>query len=273
MDDTIRARVRLWLRAEQALGAGRFVHAGRRNASGVGAAGARAPAEHAAPPPARAASSAPQAPTLFAAAEGDLAAPAYSRQEKIALLAELDAKHVKPCRKCVLCQQRRTTVFGEGDVDAALFFIGEGPGEEEDRTGRPFVGRAGKKLDEMIAAMGLRREQVYIGNVVKCRPPGNRTPEPGEMATCVPYLIRQLEIIRPKVIVLLGATAVRGLLEIPAAVGSLRGQWRTWRGIKVMITYHPAFLVRTPTLEARRAVWSDLQKVMAELGLKNPRAR
>jgi DNA polymerase len=158
-------------------------------------------------------------------------------------------------------------------VEAQIFFVGEGPGEDEDRQGRPFVGRAGQKLDGMIAAMGLRRDQVYIGNVVKCRPPENRTPLPDEMEACSPYLVRQLEVVRPKVIVTLGLTATRWLLKLNLSMGRMRGTWQQWRGIRVMPTYHPSYILRNYTTETRRAVWSDLQMVMAELGLEKKELR
>jgi uracil-DNA glycosylase len=193
--------------------------------------------------------------------------PVLSTQEKRAALAEMDEKNVKPCTRCVLCKGRTQTVFGEGDPDAKIFFIGEGPGETEDQTGRPFVGRAGQLLDKMIAGMGLKREDVYIANIVKCRPPGNRTPAPDEVAACAPYLVKQLETIRPKVIVTLGLPAAKYMLEEVTTMGRARGQWRSWRGIKLMPTYHPSYLLRSYTPENRQAVWSDLQAVMAELGL------
>jgi DNA polymerase len=159
-------------------------------------------------------------------------------------------------------------VFGEGDVDAKIFFIGEGPGENEDLTGRPFVGRAGQLLDKMIVAMGLTREQVYIANVVKCRPPQNRTPLPDEVATCTPYLERQLNIVRPRVIVTLGRPATAYMLNDPKlTMGRARGHWHQWRGIKLMPTFHPSYVLRSYTPETRRAVWSDLQQVIAEIGL------
>jgi DNA polymerase len=180
----------------------------------------------------------------------------------------MNDQEVNGCTRCRLSQQRTHTVFGEGDPDAAICFVGEGPGENEDLSGRPFVGRAGQKLDEMIAAMGLRRDQVFIANVVKCRPPGNRAPAPDEVDTCTPYLERQLEIIRPKVIVTLGLPATRYVTKLELSMGRMRGQWHSWRGIKVMPTYHPAYMLRNYTVETRKAVWSDLQKVMAELGLK-----
>jgi len=192
------------------------------------------------------------------------------REQKIRLLKEMDEKEVKICTKCVLGKTRTQTVFGEGDPDGQLMFIGEGPGESEDLSGRPFVGRAGQKLDDMIRAMGLQREQVYIANIVKCRPPENRVPVPDEVETCTPYLLRQIEIVRPKVIVTLGLPATKYLTKSNLTMGRMRGQWQMWRGIKVMPTYHPSYILRTYTPEVRKAVWSDLQKVMAELGLKLP---
>jgi DNA polymerase len=186
-------------------------------------------------------------------------------------LLALDENEVRGCTKCRLCESRTRTVFGEGDAGAQIFFIGEGPGETEDRTGRPFVGRAGELLDRMIAGMGLRREQVMIANIVKCRPPGNREPAPDEVATCTPYLVRQLEIVRPRVIVTLGRPALQYMLNQKISISRMRGQWQTWRGIKLMPTFHPAYILRSYTPEVRAAVWSDLQQVMDEVGL--PRAK
>jgi DNA polymerase len=188
---------------------------------------------------------------------------------KLKVLSDLDANEVKGCTRCRLHETRTKTVFGEGDVDAPIFFIGEGPGENEDLQGRPFVGRAGELLNKMIGAMGLKREQVYIANIVKCRPPGNRVPAPDEVATCTPYLQRQLEIIRPKVIVTLGLPSAQYMLQVKTSMGRLRGQWHSWRGIKLMPTYHPAYVLRSYTPEVRATVWGDLQKVMQELGLKS----
>ena len=199
-----------------------------------------------------------------------LAPAAASRQEKLAMLRELDANEVAVCTKCRLCEQRTRTVFGEGDPDAKIMFIGEGPGENEDRQGRPFVGRAGQLLDTMIVGMGLKREQAYIANIVKCRPPGNREPSPDEVATCAPYLARQIEIIRPKVIVTLGRPAAQHMLATKISISKIRGQWQTWRGIKLMPTFHPAYILRNYTSETRAAVWDDLKKVLAELGLAVP---
>lgn len=184
----------------------------------------------------------------------------------------MDENEVRGCTKCGLCEYRTHTVFGEGDVDARLVFIGEGPGETEDETGRPFVGRAGKLLDKMIAGMGLQREQVYITNIVKCRPPGNRAPMPNETDACAPYLVRQLEIIRPAVIVTLGLSATKYMLhDSKIAMGRVRGRWHTWRGIKLMPTYHPSYILRQYTAETRATVWGDLQLVMAELKLEPPK--
>lgn len=195
--------------------------------------------------------------------------PRLSTEEKRVRLAQLDANEVKGCTRCVLCQERTNTVFGEGDVDARLMFIGEGPGENEDLQGRPFVGRAGELLERQIVAMGLRREEVYICNVVKCRPPGNRTPMPDEVGTCSPYLLRQIEMVRPEVIVTLGLPSTKFILEDEKiAMGKARGQWHTWRGIAVRPTYHPAYLLRSYTEANRKMVWEDLQAVMERLGLK-----
>jgi DNA polymerase len=183
----------------------------------------------------------------------------------------LNETEVSACRKCRLCEQRTNTVFGEGDPDAKILFIGEGPGENEDIQGRPFVGRAGELLNKWIAAMGLRRDQVYIANIVKCRPPGNREPAPDEVATCTPYLERQIEIIRSPVIVTLGRPSAQHMLATKNSMGRLRGQWHEWRGMKLMPTYHPAYVLRNYTYETRAAVWSDLQMVMKELGLAMPK--
>ncbi len=185
----------------------------------------------------------------------------------------MDETEVRDCKKCRLCQTRTRSVFGEGDPDASIFFIGEGPGENEDLTGRPFVGKAGQLLDKMIGAMGLAREQVFIANIVKCRPPGNRVPAPDEVSTCTPYLERQLEIVRPRAIVTLGLPAAKYMLQTNSTMGKLRGQWHQWRGIKLMPTFHPAYILRSYTEQTRAAVWSDLQQVMTEIGLSLPRKR
>ncbi len=191
-----------------------------------------------------------------------------STPKKRLRLEQLDEKQVRACTKCRLCETRTQTVFGEGDIDAKLLFIGEGPGENEDLSGRPFVGRAGQLLGKMIAAMGLQREQVYIANIVKCRPPNNRAPMPDETAACTPYLMDQIETVRPEVIVTLGLPATRFILQSDQAMGKMRGQFHDWRGIQVMPTYHPSYVLRSYTPQTRAAVWSDLQQVMKVLGLK-----
>jgi uracil-DNA glycosylase family 4 len=170
------------------------------------------------------------------------------------------------CTRCRLHKQRNKIVFGQGNPRAELVFVGEGPGHDEDVQGLAFVGRAGKLLTQMIEAMGLSREQVYICNVVKCRPPENRKPEDDEVATCSPYLFRQLDVIAPKAIVCLGLTAAQALLKTKDSISRFRGQWFDYRGTKLLATYHPAYLLRNPN--AKVEVWKDLQKVMALLGLQ-----
>jgi DNA polymerase len=174
------------------------------------------------------------------------------------------------CTRCRLHMQRNKIVFGAGNPRAELVFVGEGPGHDEDVQGLPFVGRAGKLLTQMIEAMGLTREQVYICNVVKCRPPENRKPEDDEVATCSPYLYRQLDVIAPKAIVCLGLTAAQALLKTKDSISRFRGEWFDYRGTKLLATYHPAYLLRNPN--AKGEVWKDLQKVMALLGLQPKKA-
>jgi len=173
------------------------------------------------------------------------------------------------CTRCKLHRHRNKIVFGAGNPRAELVFVGEGPGHDEDMQGLPFVGRAGKLLTQMIEAMGLRREDVYIANVVKCRPPENRAPEKDEESTCMPFLIRQLGAIEPKVIVCLGNVAMQALLGKNKGISHLRGQWFDFRGARLIPTYHPAYLLRNP--QAKADVWVDLKKVMALLGLKPPK--
>lgn len=163
------------------------------------------------------------------------------------------------CRRCRLCDHRNNIVFGEGSPAADLMFIGEGPGADEDASGRPFVGRAGQLLDKIIASIGLRRDDVYIANVVKCRPPGNRAPERDEVATCQPFLFRQIAVIRPRVIVTLGSPALQCVLHNRDSITKVRGEWRDYDGIAVMPTFHPAYLLRTP--DKKREVWEDMKKV------------
>jgi DNA polymerase len=170
------------------------------------------------------------------------------------------------CTRCKLHKTRNKIVFGDGSATADLVFVGEGPGADEDAQGLPFVGRAGKLLTQMIEAMGLKRPDVYICNVVKCRPPGNRPPEKDEVETCSPFLFRQLDVLQPKVIVCLGATAAQTLLQTNRGISHFRGEWLEYRGFKMMATYHPAYLLRNPA--AKSEVWKDLQKVMGELGLE-----
>ena len=173
------------------------------------------------------------------------------------------------CTRCRLHQQgRKQIVFGVGDPKADLMFIGEAPGADEDQQGEPFVGRAGQLLNNMIKEMGLQRGDVYIANIIKCRPPGNRTPERDECDTCSPFLMRQIAVIRPKVIVALGAIAAKTLLAINAPMTELRGRWYDFRGTKLAVTYHPAFLLRDP--RQKKEAWKDLQIVMKELGLPIP---
>jgi len=180
------------------------------------------------------------------------------------------ADEIKSCTKCALHAERTQTVFARGNPQAELCFVGEGPGADEDAQGFPFVGKAGQLLDRMIAAMGFHRDDVYVCNIVKCRPPGNRKPEPAEMATCVPYLREQLELVAPKVIVALGATAVEGLLGTSGGITRLRGQWKLYRTIPTMPTFHPAYLLRNPP--AKKEVWADLQAVLKQLGRSVPPA-
>jgi uracil-DNA glycosylase len=167
------------------------------------------------------------------------------------------------CRRCPLCKERKTVVFGEGNPKAALMFIGEGPGADEDAQGRPFVGRAGQLLDKMITAMKMKREDVYIANIVKCRPPGNRAPKPLETDTCTQFLERQIKAIKPKFICALGTIAAQYLLKTDKPISVMRGKFHERDGTKLMPTYHPAYLLRNP--EAKKIVWEDLQMIMKEI--------
>jgi uracil-DNA glycosylase family 4 len=175
------------------------------------------------------------------------------------------------CTRCKLHSTRHKIVFGDGNPKAELVFVGEGPGADEDAQGLPFVGRAGKLLTQMIEAMGLQRKDVYICNVVKCRPPENRQPEEDEVKTCSPFLLRQIDVIAPKVIVCLGAVAAKTLLQTNRGISQFRGEWLEFRGRKLLATYHPAYLLRNPP--AKSEVWKDLQKVMAVLGLEVKRGK
>ncbi len=185
--------------------------------------------------------------------------------DKVAALKVI-REEIGECTRCALHKGRHTIVFADGSPDARLMFVGEGPGADEDAQGLPFVGRAGQLLNNMIGAMGLKREDVYIANIVKCRPPGNRTPEPDEANTCVQFLNQQIEVVRPEVMVALGATAATYLLGQRQPLAGLRGRVHQFRGAKLIVTYHPAFLLRDP--RQKKEAWADLQIAMRELGLK-----
>jgi len=211
------------------------------------------------------------APETSSAAPAPAPAPAPPAPDsaKVARLAQL-AQEAATCTACVLHERRRQAVFARGTPDAELVFVGEGPGQEEDRQGFPFVGPAGQLLDRMIAAMGFARDAVYICNVVKCRPPDNRTPRPEEGIACGRFLVPQLELVAPKAIVALGRCAAENL-GVAQAMGPWRGRWGEWRGIPVLPTYHPAYLLRSP--EQKRVVWEDLQLVMKRFGWQLPARR
>ena len=184
-----------------------------------------------------------------------------ARAEALALIRD----DLGDCTRCKLHAGRNKIVFGVGNPDAKLMFVGEGPGAEEDARGEPFVGRAGRKLDEMIAAIGLSRAEVYIANIVKCRPPKNRDPEKDEIETCLPFLIRQIEAIAPKAIVALGSPAAKTLLNTRTGITRLRGHWHDFFGVPVMPTFHPAYLLRVYTKENRTKVWEDLKAAKARI--------
>ena len=190
--------------------------------------------------------------------------PAAERGAALQLIRE----EIGDCTRCALHSGRNKVVFGDGSPSARLMFVGEGPGADEDAQGLPFVGKAGQLLNNMIAAMGLKREEVYIANVVKCRPPGNRTPEPDEANTCSPFLFRQIDVVRPQVLVALGATAATYLLGQRQPLAGLRGRVHAFRGMQLIVTYHPAYLLRDP--RQKKEAWADLQVAMRELGLKAP---
>ena len=207
------------------------------------------------PIPPRKPIAAPPAPVLTEIKPADKAAALRAIREDIG-----------ECTRCALHKGRNKLVFADGSPNARLMFVGEGPGADEDAQGLPFVGRAGQLLNNMITAMGLQREEVYIANVVKCRPPGNRTPEPEEANTCSPFLFGQIDVVRPEVIVALGATAATYLLGQRQPLAGLRGRVHSWRGSRLIVTYHPAFLLRDP--RQKKEAWADLQIAMRELGLK-----
>lgn len=196
--------------------------------------------------------------------------------EKAAELEKI-ANEVRQCCKCGLGAERTNAVPGEGNPDARIMFVGEAPGADEDAQGRPFVGRAGQLLDKIIIACGLKRSDVFIGNILKCRPPGNRDPQSDEITNCLPYLQRQIEIIEPEVLVALGAHAAKTLLNCTTPIGQLRGKFHEYYTaigrppVKLMPTYHPAYLLRNYSPDNRRRVWDDMKKVLAELGLPAPK--
>jgi DNA polymerase len=199
-------------------------------------------------------------------AQPPVAAATPAADHAAALLAIRE--EIGDCTRCALHKGRNKLVFADGDPNARLMFVGEGPGADEDAQGLPFVGRAGQLLNNMIGAMGLDRGQVYICNVVKCRPPGNRTPEPEEANTCSPFLFQQIDVVRPQVIVALGATAATYLLGQRQPLAGLRGRVHAFRGMQLIVTYHPAYLLRDP--RQKKEAWADLQIAMKELGLKPP---
>ncbi len=202
--------------------------------------------------------------TIFVPPPAGEAVPAAGRAAALQLIRD----EIGDCTRCPLHTGRNKLVFADGDPNARLMFVGEGPGADEDAQGLPFVGRAGQLLNNMIAAMGLKREQVYIANVVKCRPPGNRTPELEEANTCTPFLFRQIDVVHPQVIVALGATAATYLLGMRQPLAGLRGRVHAFRGAQLIVTYHPAYLLRDP--RQKKEAWMDLQIAMRELGLKPP---
>lgn len=190
--------------------------------------------------------------------------PAEAADNELAQLSLAQLETVaKGCTKCRLHQGRTHVVFGVGNPKAALMFVGEAPGRDEDRQGEPFVGRAGQLLTRIIEAIGLRRDEVYIANVIKCRPPNNRNPQDDEIARCEPYLLRQIELVQPRLIVALGTFAAQTLLKTTQPISQLRGRFHTYHGVKLMPTFHPAFLLRNP--ERKRSVWEDMQAVQREL--------
>lgn len=224
-------------------------------------------AKTAAARPAPAAAPAVQPPAGAAASGGAELAPLFGAGPENDTLERI-AGDIGDCRRCGLCKGRTKIVFGSGNPRARLVFVGEGPGEDEDLQGLPFVGRAGQLLTQMInntaakEGMGVRREDVYICNVVKCRPPNNRAPAPEEMEICGQFLYRQLSVIRPRAVCVLGATAAKALLRTKEGITRLRGQWQRWRDIPVMPTYHPSYLLRSVSPNAKREAWEDLKKVL-----------
>ena len=285
MDSAKRGRVEAWLQYGNDLGLGPYF---TNRASNAASAAVSASAESASPMEMAAAPKSQTAPRTAPSTTGTPAASAAASPAKSAsplpiptapgpslfeivervpgeTLNDIRAD-LGECTRCRLHKTRNKIVYGVGNPKAELVFVGEGPGHDEDVQGEPFVGRAGKLLTQMIEAMSLRREDVYIANVVKCRPPENRLPEKDEIATCSPFLLRQLAAIQPKVICCLGACAAQTMLATTQGISKFRGEWFDFRGSKLIATYHPAYLLRNPP--AKSEVWKDLQKVMAVLGLQ-----
>ena len=205
-------------------------------------------------------------------------APAGSREERMARLAEIESRHAATCQLCAVSGAKGKLVFGEGAPDAEIMFVGEVPGEPEERVGRPFMGPAGEKLDEMIRAMGLTRADVYIASVIKSRLPGDRAPTPEDIAACGPYLLEQVLAVQPRVLVTLGGPATKWICGVDAGISRIRGTWQSWTppagascpSISVMPTYHPSYVLRTYTRQVRAEVWSDLRAVLARIGRAVP---
>jgi uracil-DNA glycosylase len=267
--------------ASQELIAERAAVAGPELVEAAVASEPRAPVRSALEPQAPVRSAALQPVTIAPVSAKPLASSSEGPAAPSAAPLDLDARktrlsvlatEVTSCTRCGLHAGRTQTVFARGDGTSGLCFVGEGPGADEDAQGFPFVGKAGQLLDRMIAAMGFERDDVYVANIVKCRPPNNRKPEIDEMAACMPYLAEQLELLDPQVIVALGATAVQGLLGTSEGITRMRGRWRLYKGrIAVMPTFHPAYLLRTPA--AKREVWEDLQAVLRQMGRPIPARR
>lgn len=257
MDTPTTREVRAWLEREVALG----LEAVPRSAAAA-AAPAASPSPVAAPAPAP---PLPRPAANASAAADPLVEPAVRAAATLDDLREV----LGDCRRCKLCKGRNSIVFGAGDPHARLMFIGEGPGEDEDRLGEPFVGKAGELLDSIITnGMGLKRSDVYIANVIKCRPPNNRNPEPDEIVACEPFLMRQVELVKPEVIVSLGNFATQALLRDRTPISRRRGHWHDVAGTPLMPTFHPAYLLRNPV--DKRLVWEDVKLVMGRLGLPLP---
>jgi uracil-DNA glycosylase family 4 len=292
VDQNNRTRAEAWLRYAEDLGLGPYYRDRAPQSATPGFAGAPPfPEGRVGTPPQISAPAANPSPTIEASATRRAPEPTTSAspkstsafipavagpslfEEKIEndSLERIRADIGPNCTRCKLHKARTNIVFGVGNPKAQLVFVGEGPGRDEDAQGEPFVGRAGKLLTQMIEAMGLRRPDVYICNVVKCRPPENRLPEPDEIATCSPFLLRQLGVIQPKVICCLGACSAQTMLQTTQGISKFRGEWFDYKGSKLIATYHPAYLLRNPA--AKGEVWKDLQKVMAVLGLEPPKKK